>query len=273
MSLEVYRGNQVLQSVTLSSNTASYMQIAAKRETIIERKNDKTQVSDFVILISQINKEIGIKIPLEQNDIIRLWDITTKYYYDFTLSEIKLAFEFLVIGELDMFLPRDREGNLEKNHYQYLSVEFYSRILKAYKRKKDKLISSIQTKMKTQILQLNDSEKRKIREQYVAIILDWIAEYEKGNKPNIFLPRVILNEFNLLGLANEPCEIKPTEDQINIALFKAINSGNRTFNNCKRGEIPKEIVWELEDQELTRKIYSVFDKIIQGKIDLKKLML
>ena len=277
MSLEKYPVNKILQSVSLHNSTFNYMQMASKRESILERKDDKTQVSDFFILISQINREIGIKVQLEQNDLIRLWDITTKYFSDFSLSEIKLAFEFMVIGELDAFLPKDREGNPDKNHYQYLSVEFYSRILRAYKRKKEKLITTIQTKHPTQILQLNDSEKRVNREQYVSIILDWLAEYQNGGKPNIFLPSVTLKEFNLIGLTEETVEVNPTPEQINLALLEAIksnsNNNKKMIESYKKGEIPKEIVWGLEEQELKKKIYSVFDKIIEQKIDLKKLML
>lgn len=277
MSLEKYPVNKILQSVSLHNSTFNYMQMASKRESILERKDDKTQVSDFFILISQINREIGIKVQLEQNDLIRLWDITTKYFSDFSLSEIKLAFEFMVIGEIDAFLPKDREGNPDKNHYQYLSVEFYSRILRAYKRKKEKLITTIQNKYPTQILQLNDSEKRINREQYVSIILDWIAEYQNGGKPNIFLPSVTLKEFNLIGLTEESVEVNPTPEQINLALLEAIksnsNNNQKMIESYKKGEIPKEIVWGLEEQELKKKIYSVFDKIIEQKIDLKKLML
>ena len=277
MSLEKYPVNKILQSVSLHNSTFNYMQMASKRESILERKDDKTQVSDFFILISQINREIGIKVQLEQNDLIRLWDITTKYFSDFSLSEIKLAFEFMVIGEIDAFLPKDREGNPDKNHYQYLSVEFYSRILRAYKRKKEKLITTIQTKHPTQILQLNDSEKRVNREQYVSIILDWLAEYQNGGKPNIFLPSVTLKEFNLIGLTEETVEVNPTPEQINLALLEAIksnsNNNKKMIESYKKGEIPKEIVWGLEEQELKKKIYSVFDKIIEQKIDLKKLML
>lgn len=277
MSLEKYPVNKILQSVSLHNSTFNYMQMASKRESILERKDDKTQVSDFFILISQINREIGIKVQLEQNDLIRLWDITTKYFSDFSLSEIKLAFEFMVIGEIDAFLPKDREGNPDKNHYQYLSVEFYSRILRAYKRKKEKLITTIQTKHPTQILQLNDSEKRVNREQYVSIILDWLAEYQNGGKPNIFLPSVTLKEFNLIGLTEESVEVNPTPEQINLALLEAIksnsNNNQKMIESYKKGEIPKEIVWGLEEQELKKKIYSVFDKIIEQKIDLKKLML
>lgn len=277
MSLEKYPVNKILQSVSLHNSTFNYMQMASKRESILERKDDKTQVSDFFILISQINREIGIKVQLEQNDLIRLWDITTKYFSDFSLSEIKLAFEFMVIGEIDAFLPKDREGNPDKNHYQYLSVEFYSRILRAYKRKKEKLITTIQNKYPTQILQLNDSEKRINREQYVSIILDWLAEYQNGGKPNIFLPSVTLKEFNLIGLTEESVEVNPTPEQINLALLEAIksnsNNNQKMIESYKKGEIPKEIVWGLEEQELKKKIYSVFDKIIEQKIDLKKLML
>ena len=55
-----------------------------------------------------------------------------KFGYIFIVSASgKSAFEMLSIGELDEFLPKN-QGQPDKNHYQSFSVEFITRILKAF---------------------------------------------------------------------------------------------------------------------------------------------
>lgn len=66
--------------------------------------------------------------------LARFADVLIKFYGELTLEEIKLAFEMLAIGELDEYLPKDRFGNAEKNHFQEFSVEYYCRILNAFKK-------------------------------------------------------------------------------------------------------------------------------------------
>lgn len=67
-------------------------------------------------------------------------DILKRYYSDMTLADIKMAFELATTGELDEYLPKDKQGNPDKNHYQQFNADYFAKILKAYKQKQTDVI-------------------------------------------------------------------------------------------------------------------------------------
>ena len=47
----------------------------------------------------------------------------------------------LIAGELDEFLPKDKNGNPEKKHFQQFNIDYFGRILNAYCRKRINVLS------------------------------------------------------------------------------------------------------------------------------------
>lgn len=93
-------------------------------------------------LLGFVARDVGYIIPQNRDEWgyvqVRLLDIIMRYFADMTLSDIKLAFELAVVGELDDYLPKDAKGNAERKHFQNLNAEYISKILNAYKsRRKD----------------------------------------------------------------------------------------------------------------------------------------
>lgn len=107
----------------------------ASTKTPISEIEQKILVEYTDKLAKYITRDAGIK-SFEVYDVARFMDILTKYYSSFTLSEIKLAFELAMTGELDEYLPRDRDGRPDKNHYQSFNVEYITKILNAYRKRK-----------------------------------------------------------------------------------------------------------------------------------------
>ena len=59
-----------------------------------------------------------------------------RYYSFLSVSEIRLAFELVLVGELDAYLPKDAQGMPDRKSYGRLDVEFMTRVLNAYKRRR-----------------------------------------------------------------------------------------------------------------------------------------
>lgn len=92
-----------------------------------------------------IAMDVGFIIPTENRDdwtyiCTRLLDLLKRYYSQLTLSEVKLAFELLITGELDDYLPKDRDGNAERKHYQQFNADYFAKVLNAYRRKQNGVI-------------------------------------------------------------------------------------------------------------------------------------
>ena len=52
------------------------------------------------------------------------------------LEDFRMAFEMSITGELDDFLPRGRDGQADRGHYQQFNAEYVCKILNAYKSKR-----------------------------------------------------------------------------------------------------------------------------------------
>nr|DAV45527.1 MAG TPA: hypothetical protein [Caudoviricetes sp.] len=90
-------------------------------------------------LFKYIAKDVGYTIPSKEEEWkyiqTRILDILRKYFANLTLNDIKLAFELTAIGELDVFLPKNKDGKADRGHYQNFNAEYFAKILHAYQEK------------------------------------------------------------------------------------------------------------------------------------------
>lgn len=90
----------------------------ASLKTPIINIDDNTLLHKTASLFKYIAKDVGF-LPSDASEwaytCSRLLQFIKTYYCNLSLSEIKLSFEMLIAGELDEFLPKDKNGNPEKN--------------------------------------------------------------------------------------------------------------------------------------------------------------
>lgn len=90
-------------------------------------------------LFKYIAKDVGYTIPSKEEEWkyiqTRILDILRKYFTNLTLNDIKLAFELTALGELDVFLPKNKDGKADRGHYQNFNAEYFAKILHAYQEK------------------------------------------------------------------------------------------------------------------------------------------
>lgn len=109
--------------------------LASTAKTIAEY--DATELAaELATALKWICKDVGYKSPDESDRqylVIRTAEILKRYYPGLTLKDFRMAFEMSITGELDDFLPRGRDGQPDRNHYQQFNAEYVCKILNAYK--------------------------------------------------------------------------------------------------------------------------------------------
>lgn len=92
--------------------------------------------SELATALKWICKDVGYRSPDESDRqylVIRTAEILKRYYAGLSLKDFRMAFEMSLTGELDDFLPRGRDGQPDRNHYQQFNAEYVCKILNAYK--------------------------------------------------------------------------------------------------------------------------------------------
>lgn len=114
--------------------------LEASAEKMIAEYEPKELAVNMRALLKYISRDVGYRMQPddEQYVVTRTTSLLGNYYKFMTLHEIKLAFEMLVVGELDEYLPKDRNGQPDKNHYQQFNAEYLCKVLNAYKSRRSR---------------------------------------------------------------------------------------------------------------------------------------
>lgn len=161
----------------------------ASTEKTIDEYNGEQLTAELASTMKYVAKDVGYRITDEREFgylVIRVAEILKRYYGNLTVKEFKMAFEMCITGELDDFLPRDRMGQPDKNHYQQFNADYVCRIVNAYKAKRAFVLKKANAaRPKAEKARDLDEEARQRKE----IITDLIMVYEcyclDGIFPNV----------------------------------------------------------------------------------------
>jgi hypothetical protein len=196
---------------------------AASTKTQICEMDDGALVEKTAQMFRFIAMDVGFRIPTEQNDwaymCTRLLDILKKYYSQMTLADIKLAFELATTGELNEFLPKDSQGNPDKNHYQQFNADYFAKILNAYRRKQNGTISKAYAALPEPKREISPEPKRQYHNEIVERCRNAFLQFKYRGKFNIgiFGDMFVYNWLHAVGLADD---IQETEDDRATALSR-----------------------------------------------------
>lgn len=184
-------------------------------KAIFLASTDKTIAEyDSVGLTTELNtalKWIAKDIGYRDNDeserqylVIRTAEILKRYYSGFTMKDFRMAFEMSITGELDEFLPKGRDGQAERNHYQQFNAEYVCRILNAYKNRRAQVLKRAQDKMPEVELPPDPNYSRLCRNQNRQMCIDAFLHYKYhghlGYESSI-QDKLIYDVLNKCGLA------------------------------------------------------------------------
>ena len=223
-------------------------------------------------LSTMIAKDVGIK-QIDAYNVTRFVDILLKYYDTLSLSEIKTAFELNIIGQLDEYLPKDRYGNPDRNHYQSFSIEYITKILNAYKRKFSDVQAKVYTLLPEPRKEVTEREKQFYINQFRESLRKTYITYKyKGIIDGRINDLLVYNALERMGYA-EPIQVTPMD--MKCAVYRLINKQHKGVLNdfigscirsmgVKHGSVPDEAYIIA----LQRAIRETFDYMVRNEINI-----
>lgn len=137
--------------------------LAASAKKLISEMADEELIKAITSVFRLVAADVGYKITdkeLWQQTLSRIYTMLKAYYQQLSMTEVSLAFELFVVGELDNYLPQ-RNGEVDKNHYQQFSPMYVNTVLNAYvQRQCDAVAKAYEVKIDEPQEPTEDLEKR-----------------------------------------------------------------------------------------------------------------
>lgn len=277
-AIEVRRRMMQLPEVAKALNPVEKYVFAASTKTPIAEIDDAKLVENLSLLFKRIAMDVGYIIPQNENDWnyiqSRLLDILKRYHSDMTLADIKIAFELATTGELDEFLPKDKHGNPDKNHYQQFNADYLSKILNAYRRKQNGVIHKAYKALPEPKKELTPEEKRYYHNQAVARCREVFLQYKYTGRFVLGITdgMLIYDWLRKLGFANE---VAGTEDDRKQAFARYMQRVARGFVNKyeayhvqRKGTDAPELDFTAYEIARDKEIARTFDRMIADELQI-----
>lgn len=143
-ALAVRRAMLSIPAVMESLDNIERAVFVASTDVPFAEYGDKSLYDVISESLKWIAKDIGIR-DLQSEDwktsIVRISQIVKRYYPTLTIKDVKMAFEMTVTGELNDYFPKDRNGNPDKDHYQMFNVDYFCKVMNAYRLRRSKIIN------------------------------------------------------------------------------------------------------------------------------------
>lgn len=277
-AIEVRRRMVQLPEVAKALNPVEKYVFAASTKTPIAEIDDAKLVENLSLLFKRIAMDVGYIIPQNENDWnyiqSRLLDILKRYHSDMTLADIKIAFELATTGELDEFLPKDKYGNPDKNHYQQFNADYFAKILNAYLRKQNGVIHKAYKALPEPKKELTPEEKRYYHNQVVARCREVFLQYKYTGRFVLGITdgMLIYDWLRKLGFANE---VAGTEDDRKQAFARYMQRVARGFVNKyeayhvqRKGTDAPELDFTAYEIARDKEIKRTFDRMIADELQI-----
>lgn len=191
----------------------------ASTAKVAQEYDDAELIAVMADTLKWIAKDIGIRDTESPNwkiTIVRFGQILKRYYPLFSVKDIRMAFELMVTGELNDYLPKDRFGNPDKEHYQMFNADYFCKILNAYRVYRKAVINKAVEMVPKPVKQRNEAEERFYRNQTRKdIIAAFLFFKYRGYMPKLspILEMLAYQDLAMVGLA-EPFDVTLQEQQI-----------------------------------------------------------
>lgn len=116
--------------------------LASTDKTIAEYDANELSI-ELAKALKWIAKDVGYRATDESERgylVVRVAEILKRYYDNLTMRDFKMAFEMSITGELDDYLPKGRDGQADRGHYQQFNAEYVCKILNAYKGRRESVL-------------------------------------------------------------------------------------------------------------------------------------
>jgi hypothetical protein len=252
--------------------------LEASTKELISDIDEHELVKDAAVMFKYIAIDVGYNIP-SQNEwsyiLTRLVGIIKRYYGNYTLADIKLAFELASIGKLDDYLPIDSHGAPDRKHYQQFNVEYFSKIFGAYIKRQREVLAKAYKCMQQERKAMDLSKYNLMRSQrnkMIFIRYKYTGKLILENLDDMFL----YEWLHRVGLADDVVETKKDRKQAyNIYMRKAIDGIINKYDaiNVRReGDESHELDYIAYSIGRQRMIKKAFHEVIEDEIQIEKYM-
>ncbi len=230
-------------------------------------------VDKLRIYLTMIHRDLGIKKTDDLN-IIRIIDLINKHFNFLTIDEIKLAFEYLMLGTLDKYFPKINNSDITKpihdtSAYGNLSPQYFIKVIRAYRSYKNTILQKYEPKIQKVSFDYNLLE--------ISInhnLIENFNKYKKTNKLDFIIPRIVFDKLKKIGLIkkHEPFTYKDFKIILNERInSKVLDQNIKQLilidkNNCK---ISKYLYTPIDNYLYIKSIKALFDKLIIEKKHIK----
>lgn len=137
----VERNRELIQSNKIKqlSKVDQRIFVESTKHLISEEESEEKKIEYLGVIFIGVCSDFGLNAPERsavKSVFSSIFDVVDLYFDDLSFAEVKLAWRLLAVGELDNYLPKDRYGNPDKNHYGSLNVDYVTKVLKAYRKRK-----------------------------------------------------------------------------------------------------------------------------------------
>lgn len=203
-AIEKRQAMMQIESVNDSLNMIEKSIFQASTKKPINSLDKNKLLADIPKFLKFLSKDLGLKSALDDYDVARFFDVITRYYGDLCFSEIKIAFEMAMLGELDAYLPKDSNGNANANHYQSLSFEYVSKIMKAYKKKRNSVFVKAYAAVPT-VKAIPEHHKEKSNSEFLGQLQMIVLKYKYTGSIEMLVieEKMLFEKLNKVGLAQD----------------------------------------------------------------------
>lgn len=281
-AIEIRRQMVQLPDIAKALTPVEKYIFAASTKTQISEMDDGVLVSKTAQMFRFIAMDVGYIIPQNKNDWAyiqtRLVDILKRYYSNLTLADIKLAFELATTGELDEYLPKDKQGNPDKNHYQQFNADYFAKILKAYKQKQTDVIDKAYKAIPEKNNEISPEQIRRFeiqrqwRNRYIFLCYKYTGKLILGLTDDMFL----YEWLQKCGLADD---VQVKEDDRKEAFARYMQRVARgminqytAFQVRRKGTESPEIDFTAFEVARKKEIIKAFDRMISEEMQVDNYM-
>lgn len=281
-AIDIRRQMLQLPEVAKSLSGVEKYIFAASTKMQIADIDDGTLIAKTGQMFRFIAMDVGYIIPTNSEDwayiCTRLLDILKKYYSQMTLADIKLAFELATTGELDDYLPKDSQGNPDKNHYQQFNADYFAKILKAYKQKQTDVIDKAYKAIPKKNNEISPEQIRRFeiqrqwRNRYIFLCYKYTGKLILGLTDDMFL----YEWLQKCGLADD---VQVKEDDRKEAFARYMQRVTRgminqytAFQVRRKGTESPEIDFTAFEVARKKEIIKAFDRMISEEMQVDNYM-
>lgn len=234
----VERNRELIQSNKIKqlSKVDQRIFVESTKHLISEEESEEKKIEYLGVIFIGVCSDFGLNAPERsavKSVFSSIFDVVDLYFDDLSFAEVKLAWRLLAVGELDNYLPKDRYGNPDKNHYGSLNVDYVTKVLKAYRKRKADMMAKTTALLPDKPKAKPEQERAFLNVQANNFIFA-IMKYKYSGRFNVEADRLISEStFKYMERLGYDMDTIPTYEDKKLALaqFKGrpINSFAQVF--------------------------------------------